>query len=57
MVKFINRTTGTEMYVDESRAEEYKKAGHKLAPKKAGGRAAKNETPAETPEEESAKEE
>ena len=31
MVKFINRLTGNEMWVDESRADEYKSAGHKLA--------------------------
>lgn len=31
MVKFINRLTGSEMYVSEERAEEYKKAGHKVA--------------------------
>ena len=31
MVKFINRLTGSEMYVPEERAEEYKKAGHKVA--------------------------
>lgn len=31
MVKFINKLTGGEMYVHESRVDEYKKAGHKLA--------------------------
>ena len=31
MVKFINRLTGSEMWVDESRVEEYEAAGHKLA--------------------------
>ena len=31
MVKFINKLTGGEMWVDESREEEYKAAGHKLA--------------------------
>ena len=31
MVKFINRLTGSEMWVDESRVEEYEKAGHKKA--------------------------
>ncbi len=31
MVKFINRLTGTEMWVADDRAEEYKAAGHKLA--------------------------
>lgn len=31
MVKFINRLTGTVMYVSDERAEEYKKAGHKVA--------------------------
>lgn len=31
MIKFINKITGTEMWVDESRVEEYKAAGHKLA--------------------------
>lgn len=28
MVKFINKITGTEMWVAEERAEEYKTAGH-----------------------------
>jgi hypothetical protein len=31
MVEFINKTTGTRMWVAESRVEEYKAAGHKLA--------------------------
>lgn len=31
MVKFINRFTGSVMWVDETRVEEYKAAGHKLA--------------------------
>lgn len=31
MVRFINKFTGTEMYVAEDRVEEYKAAGHKLA--------------------------
>ena len=31
MIKFINRLTGSEMWVAEDRAEEYKAAGHKLA--------------------------
>ncbi len=31
MVPFINKTTGTLMYVHESRVEEYKAAGHKPA--------------------------
>lgn len=36
MVKFINAYTGTEMWVHETRVEEYKAAGHKPAvvPKK-----------------------
>jgi hypothetical protein len=35
MVKFINRLTGTVMWVAEDRVEEYKAAGHKpaVAPK------------------------
>lgn len=38
MVKFINSATGSEMFVHESRVEEYKAAGHKLAaaPKSGG---------------------
>ena len=32
MVKFINAATGTEMWVAEDRAEEYKSAGHRPAP-------------------------
>ena len=31
MVRFINRLTGSEMWVAEDRADEYKAAGHKLA--------------------------
>lgn len=31
MVKFINRLTGTAMWVMEDRVDEYKAAGHKLA--------------------------
>ena len=31
MVKFINKLTGSEMWVHESRVEEYKAAGHKPA--------------------------
>ncbi len=31
MVRFINGVTGTEMWVHETRVEEYKAAGHKLA--------------------------
>lgn len=33
MVKFINKTTGSVMYVADERVEEYKAAGHKLAAK------------------------
>ena len=31
MVKLVNRLTGSEMWVHESRLEEYLAAGHKLA--------------------------
>lgn len=31
MVRFINKYTGTDMWVAEDRVEEYKSAGHKLA--------------------------
>ena len=31
MVKFINRLTGSEMWVAEDRVEEYKAAGHRPA--------------------------
>lgn len=31
MVKLVNRTTGTIMWVHESRLEEYLAAGHRLA--------------------------
>ena len=31
MVKFINRITGTTMWVSEDRVEEYKAAGHRPA--------------------------
>lgn len=30
MKKFINKITGTVMWVDDSREDEYKKLGHKL---------------------------
>ena len=33
MVKFINKTTGSVMYVADERVDEYKAAGHKLAAK------------------------
>lgn len=33
MVKFINKTTRTVMYVADERVEEYKAAGHKPAAK------------------------
>lgn len=32
MVKLINRTTGSVMWVHEDRLDEYLRAGHKLAP-------------------------
>ncbi len=31
MIKFINKVTGTEMWVADSRVEEYLAAGHELA--------------------------
>lgn len=31
MIKFINKFTGSEMWVADDRVEEYKAAGHKLA--------------------------
>ena len=31
MIEFINRFTGTQMWVTDERMEEYKAAGHKLA--------------------------
>ena len=31
MIRFINKTTGTEMWVASDRVEEYKAAGHILA--------------------------
>ena len=31
MIKFINKVTGTEMWVAENRVDEYKAAGHKPA--------------------------
>lgn len=32
MIKMIDRNTGVEMWVHESRVDEYKAQGHKLAP-------------------------
>lgn len=31
MIKFINKVTGSDMWVHESRVDEYIAAGHKLA--------------------------
>lgn len=31
MIKFINRLTGTEMWVADERKDEYLRAGHRLA--------------------------
>ena len=31
MIRFINKITGTDMWVPSDRVEEYKAAGHKLA--------------------------
>lgn len=31
MIEFVNKTTGTKMWVSETRKEEYLEAGHKLA--------------------------
>ena len=31
MIKFVNRLSGGEMWVHESRVDEYLRAGHKLA--------------------------
>lgn len=58
MVKFINSATGSEMYVHESRVEEYKAAGHKLAvaPKR-GGKKQKEQETQESPEQENSAEE
>ena len=48
MIRFINKLTGNEMWVDETRVEEYKAAGHKLAaepsPKKKTTAKPKSET-------------
>lgn len=35
MIKFVNKYTGTLMFVDEKRVDEYIAAGHKLAAKPA----------------------
>ena len=32
MIKFINKVTGGDMWVHETRIEEYLKAGHTMAP-------------------------
>jgi topoisomerase IA-like protein len=32
MIKFINKTTNTPMWVADERKQEYLRAGHKLAP-------------------------
>lgn len=43
MVEFVNKLTGTTMWVAEDRAEEYRAAGHELAAP------AKPEKPAKKP--------
>lgn len=47
MVKMINGTFGNEMWVDESRVEEYRKRGHRVAAevKKAAAKSKAPDTP------------
>lgn len=45
-ITMINALTGTEMYVTESRLDEYLKAGHKLANPAPEAEPPKPETPA-----------
>ena len=57
MIKFINATTGTPMWVADGRKEEYLRAGHKPAPIKCDEpikTVEKAEEPAEEPTEEPA---
>lgn len=57
MKEFINALTGTRMFVDDEREEEYRKAGHRPAdlpaqeaePTLDHGEASEPETPAEPP--------
>ena len=59
MRKFINKFTGTEMWVADSRVEEYKAAGHALAapsPVKPTKAEVKEEKIEEQPKEEPKKE-
>lgn len=46
MIEFINRVTGTPMWVADNRADEYMAAGHKLA-----ADTAEEPTPQSVPEE------
>lgn len=41
MVKFINAQTGGEMWVHESRVDEYVAMGHKIAPRPISAKTAK----------------
>lgn len=43
MIKFINKSTGGAMWVDEKRADEYKAAGHKPAEEKPAEKPAKKQ--------------
>lgn len=45
MVKMIDRLTGTDMWVAESRVDEYLAAGHKLAVRESDGKPKDSEKP------------
>lgn len=45
MIKFINAHTGGEMWVHETRVDEYVAMGHKLAPRPVATKAQEKKTP------------
>ena len=51
-VKFINKLTGTEMWVADERKDEYIGAGHKLAPDSLAKKPEPQQQVTEEPEEE-----
>ena len=45
MIKFINAQTGTEMWVHETRVDEYLAMGHQFAPRPSAPQKAEKKTP------------
>ena len=49
MIKFINAQTGGEMWVHESRVDEYVAMGHKIAPRPVPATKAEKKPPKKSP--------